>query len=253
MVRPIEFLDYDKITDIIYELGQKMVLEMVVSLSRKNEITGDRYHYHREFRYDSKYSKDKMISIKRSFDYYLQLNKIDVPMSGIMIRVQDMYLVLAKLNEALKWFETAGIFGVKSGSRDLYIKVSQQSIIIPELIQGKYIQLDPIVIVYENTGMQTQGIRITLGDPSIFSDVPMNKFYGLVYIMSNLDMYGCAQNMVNYLQRPEYGTNLKEYDESQFLIPLEEKEIMTEGMKDNRTIRKSNAPRTFFDNIDGLN
>lgn len=252
MVHPIEFVDYDKITDTVYELGQKMVLEMVVSLSRKNDTTGDRYHYHKEFRYDSKYSSRKMVSIKRLFDYYLQLVKIDTPMSGIMIRVQDMYLVLAKLKEALKWFETAGVFGVKSGTRDLYIKTSQPPIIIPELTQGKYIQLDPVVIVYESTGMQTQGIRVTLGNMSIFSDVPMDRFYGLVYIMSNLDIYCAAQNMVNYLQRPEYGTNLREFEENQFLTPHEEKNVMVEGMKNNRDIRRSGKPRTFFDNIDSL-
>lgn len=252
MIRPIEFLDYDKITDLVYELGQKTVLELVVSLSRKNETTLDRYHFHKEFKYDSKYSNRKMISIKRSFDYYLQLNKIDVTGSSIMIRVQDMYLVLSKFQNALKWFETAGVFGIKQGTKDMYIKTKQQSILISGLAAGKYIQLDPIVIVWENTGTQTQGIRITLGDPSIFVDVTIDRFYGLVYILNNIDIYGAAQNMVNYLQRPEYGTNLMEFENNSFLQVAEEKDIMVDGVKDNRKIPIPGRPKSFFDKIDDL-
>lgn len=252
MIRPIEFLDYDKITDLVYDLGQHVVLEMVVSLSRKNEKTMDRYHYHREFKYDTKYSDRDMYSIKRSFDYFLNLNKLDVSGAGIMIRVQDMYLVLSKLKAALKWFETSGVYGVKSGTKELYIKTKQQSILIPNLAAGKYIQLDPIVIVFENTGFQTQGIRLTLADPSIFADITIDRFYGLVYILNNLDIYGCAQNMINYLQRPEFGTNLKEFESNSFLDVPEEKDVMTSGMKDNRQIKSNQKPKTFFDKIDDL-
>lgn len=252
MVRPIEFLDYDKITDLIYELGQKTILELVVSLSRKNETTLDRYHFHREFKYDSKYSSRKMISIKRSFDYYLLLSKSDIKESGVMIRVQDLYLVISRFQEALKWFETAGIFSIKAGTKDMYIKTKQQSILIPNLAAGKYIQLDPVVIVWENTGEQIQGIRLTLGHPSVFTDVPINKFYGLVYILTNLDIYGAAQNMVNYLQRPEYGTNIKEFENNSFLETPQEKDTMTENLKDNRQIPVRGKPRTYFDKIDEL-
>lgn len=34
-MRPIIFTDYDKLTDVVYSLGSKTVLELVVSLSRK--------------------------------------------------------------------------------------------------------------------------------------------------------------------------------------------------------------------------
>lgn len=254
MVDPILFDDYDKITDLVYELGSKTLLELVVTLSRKNEKTNDRYHYHKEFKYESRYCQHKLASIKRSFDYYLILSKFDVKGSGVMIRVQDMYLILNKFNEALKWF-TSGIYG-KRKSNELYIKETQSSILIPGLPAQKYIQLDPIVIVWENTGAQSQGIRITLGDPSVFSDVTIDRFYGLVYILGNLDLYGCAQNMINYLQRPEYGTNLKEFENNKFLEmsePIVEKDNMTVA-KNNRSPASVNntRPKTFFDKIDGI-
>lgn len=249
-MRPIEFLNYDKLTDVIYDIGFKTVLELVVSLSRKNETTLDRYHFHREFKYPTKYS-DTMYSMKRSFDYYLNIRRTDSHDNlGIMIRVQDMYLVINKLKDALNWFET-GIYGMRK-NKELYIKVKQNSILIPELAAGKYIQLDPVVITYENTGVQIQGIRMTLGNPDIYTDVSIDRFYGLYYILSNLDLFGVAQNLVNYLGRPEYGTNLREFESGNFRDPVEEKEDMITGVKDNRTISSNKRPQSFFDKIDKL-
>lgn len=76
-MRPINYIDYDKLSDDVLYLGSNLFLRMNVSLSNKGD-QDQRYHFHKEYRYDSKYtSSGKLLSIKRSFSYYLSLDKTD--------------------------------------------------------------------------------------------------------------------------------------------------------------------------------
>ena len=47
MVNPIEidYIDYEKITDDLYIIGQNLILRFNVSLAKKMN-NGDRYHFH---------------------------------------------------------------------------------------------------------------------------------------------------------------------------------------------------------------
>lgn len=241
-MRPIQYIDYDKLSDDVLYLGSKLFLRMNVSLSSKGD-QDQRYHFHKEYKYDSKYATDKLMSIKRSFDYFLSLEKIDCKVS-IMIRSQDMILFKVKLEQVSKWFET-DTFGLKG--KELIVIKKRQPILLEGLALNKYIQFDPIVITWENTGEQTPGVRVTLGDPSIFADITVDKFFGLVYTISTFNMYQSAQILVNYLGRPSFGMNSYEIEDNSY---LNDKQDKLEGAKINRTIPKKN--RSFFDKMDDL-
>lgn len=246
-MRPIEYIDYDKLSDDVLYLGSKLYLRMNVSLSSKSE-PDQRYHFHKEFAYSSVYApNNRFISIKRSFSYYLSLDRIDIPLGGIMIRSQDMIVLKSKLEEVSEWF-SSNIFAIKG--KNLIVKYKKKPIIVEGLANQKYLQFDPVVIVWENTGEQTPGVRITLGDPSIFADISVDKFFGLLYTISTFNMYQSAQLLLNYLGRPRYGFNLFESENNNFLSD-QDKDDKLMNAKDNRQV-KGNRPKSFFDKLDDI-
>lgn len=249
MVKPlVAYDDYDKIIDDIVYLGSKLYLRMTVVLSNKYDKDGQfcRESFHKEYRYASKYSKSKLVTIKRSsFEYYLSLDKTDTKAS-IWIRPQDIIILRMKLSEVSSWF-TDDTFAIKNGSLIVYKR--KPSILIKKLMFDKYLQFDPVVIIWENTGEQVQGVRITLGDQNEFVDVSMNKFYALLYIIQSINMYESAQLLLNYIGRPENGTNLVDFEENSMLRSYEQEEKDMIGV-DNRTIGKQK--RSFFDKLEDM-
>lgn len=246
------YIYYDRLSDDLYYLGNSTVVRFNVSLGRVNENDGTKVSYHKEFMYPSnKYSNfDDQITMRRSFSYYLTIEKIDAREASIMIRVQDILLLRAKLHEALNWFND-NTFGIKQ--QRLYVVNRPKSIIIDNLPDNKYISLDPIVIEWENTGDQQQGIRLSFSEGSVYADISIDKFYGFVYTIDTLNMYESAQLLLNYFGRPDYGTNLIRFENNQYLTDHTNVQQEPEHIQSkNRTVSYPNRPKSFFDKIDEL-
>lgn len=244
-MRPIQYIDYDKLSDDVLFLGDDLYLRMNVTLSNKSD--DKRYHFHKEFKYSSKYSESGLISIKRSYTYYLTLDRKTTPGGGVMIRAQDMIILREKLNEVATWFTDTTVFG-KRGSKLIAKKV--KPVVISGLANGKFLEFDPIVIVYENTGAQSPGVRITMGSvQSAWADIDVERFFALLYTINSFDMYLAAQNLINYLGRPNFGMNMYEVDEMINRVPNQTDEIT--GGEENRTIPQKN--KSFFDKMNDLN
>ena len=244
-MRPIHFIDYDKLSDDVLYLGSKLYLRMNVSLSRKQE-PDMRYYYHKEFSYDSPYSKNKLFSIKRSFDYYLSFDKADLR-NVIIIRPQDMIVLQRGLDRVVLWFEDKDHNAFYVKSKKLIVK-KQTPVVIDGLASNGYIEFQPIVLLNENDNKQTPGVRLTMGREDCFADITVDKLYGLVYTIKTFRLYEAAQNLLNYLGRPEFGTNLVEIDNGE-VVPKNE-DTMT-GAKDNRVI-PSKRPKSFFDKMNDM-
>lgn len=248
MTKPIIlFDDYDKISDDVLYLGSKTYLRMNVVLSNKYDKDNilKRESFHKEFRYDSKYSERKLITVRRSFNYFLSIDKTDTRVS-ICIRPQDIILLRSKLEMVSSWFND-DTFGIKNNQ--LIVYKQKQPVIINELLYGNYIQFDPVAIIWEQTGTQEPGVRLTLSDPNEFIDIPVDKFFGFLYILQSINMYESAQLLINYLQRPEFGTHMLEFEENSFLKEQPERDMI--GI-DNRQIKNPNQKRSFFDKIDEM-
>lgn len=228
-------IDYEKITDDVYYLGGGIYLRLNVILAKKTK-DGNRRHFVSNYKYASKYvDKGKVITMRRSFDYYLTLdNKIDNN-QNIMIRVQNMILFKNKIKEATKWFSDSNVFGIR---RDKLMILKKVSLNITDLPAGKYITLEPVVIDYEDD-TQKPGIRVTLSGSNVFSDMSIENFYGLVYLVDTFNMYQSAQLLVasiGIIEEPRTVDFEEEPDED--FIPETK---ATEGRKP-RGMRKS-----FFD------
>ena len=243
-MRPIQFIDYDKLSDDVLYLGSKLYLRMNVSLSSKQD-PDMRYHFHKEYSYDSKYSKTRLMSMKRSFDYYLSFDKTDLR-NIVIIRPQDMIVLQRALAKVVLWFENKEKNAFYVRSKKLIVK-RQQPILVEGLAMNGYIEFQPIVILSENDNKQTPGLRLTLGKEDCFADITIDKFYGLLYTINTIHMYEAAQNLLNYLGRPDFGTNLVEME----FVDVNKKEDTITGAKENRTI-PNQKPKSFFDKVNEM-
>lgn len=244
-MRPIQFIDYDKLSDDVLYLGSKLYLRMNVSLSNKQD-PDMRHHFHREYSYDSKYSKTRLMSMKRSFDYYLSFDKTDLR-NIVIIRPQDMIVLQRALTRVVLWFEDKEKNAFYVRSKKLIVK-KQQPILVEGLAMNGYIEFQPIVILSENDNkQQTPGLRLTLGKEDCFADITIDKFYGLLYTINTIHMYEAAQNLLNYLGRPDFGTNLTEMD----FVDVNKKEDTITGAKENRSI-PNQKPKSFFDKVNKM-
>lgn len=198
----MEFTDYNKISDVVLHLGGRSYLKMNVVLSHLG-IDNVRRYFHSEV------ESENGFKINRSFNYFLSIEKsgTEGDFASVMIRAQDMILLQNSFEQmSNEWFKVdGGVFQFK-GSKLICLKT--RPIIIKGLAGDKYLQFDPIVFQPEDGGAVASGLRITLSEPDKFIDIDIDRFYGLWYSIKSIDLFGLAQNMVNYLGRPEFGTNL---------------------------------------------
>lgn len=250
MKHAFDYIDYEKISDDIFFIGNSTVLRLNVSLAKPDTRDQTRRHFHKEYAYStSKYSdKNMIVTMRRSFDYYLSIDKLDAREYSTMIRVQDIMLVRMKIHEVLNWF-TSKIFGMKNDQ--LYIFKHPKPAIISGLVENKSIIFEPIVITWED-GSQEQGIRMTLTDSNVYVDITIGKFYGLAYVIDSINMFESAQSLVNYLGRPELGTNLCEFEQNTYLneskLPQQEVDIIAK----ERQIKNNKRSKSFFDKMEDL-
>lgn len=248
-----EYVDYDRISDDIYFLGgmSRIVLRMNVNLAKKSS-DGNRYHFYNEYSYDSKY-KDvgRVLSMRRSYDYYLTLEPLVDKMSGVMIRPQDMYLLRSNLSRVASWFSSdSKVFAIKGGKlRVVEHGLSSTTSGFPD---GRSITFEPVVMDWEN--QQSQGTRLTLAK-GVYSDISIDRFFGFMYIMNSFDMVQSAQAMLAFMGRPDIGTNRSDFDNAYNTFSKDTE--VPEGIVKERkappvTPKKVSGGNSFFDKIDNM-
>ena len=244
MINGIEYLDYDKISDDLCWLGNKCIVRMVVKLASKNK-DGNRNHFHREYKYQSSYNdKREALTIRRSFNYYISIDNLDTK-DSILITVNDILLLRAQVNQVFNWFYDK-TFAMKNNK--MIILEKKKPVVIDGLMGGKYLMFEPIIYTDFNEE-QSKGIRITLGNPNTFTDVPVTVFAGFMYLMNSVDMYTAAQNLINYIGHPAFGTNLYTFEKSEYVSG----EQQVNNVIKERTIEpKKKQQKSYFDSLDDM-
>lgn len=231
-----------------------MILRMNVSLAKKLD-DGRRHFYHSEFMYNTnKYiDTSKIITMRRSFDYFLTLENVkNTPDGGkesIMIRVQDMLLLRRKLHEAYQWFTDERYKELYAYSKDKLVILGQVN---PVMIEGfplnKKIMIEPVVIEYDNGTYE--GVRLYLNDIANYADITIDKFAGLVYLIDSINMYESAQLLLNYHGRPPYGDYLIEFNSN---IDTSTNIDSFTKVNTNRQIpTQKQRQKSFFDKINDM-
>lgn len=215
----IEWEQYEKISDDVYFLGTNLVLRFSVVLARYG-TDGKRYHFHKEIGYRVQKSGNSYMAglIRRSFDYYLSIENQNRTKDGekefIRIGVSEFIAIRNALQEAALWF-------TDSKYEKLYVRKNSKLIMtspipkinIPGLPMNKYLRLEPCIIAREvGDDYSEPGVIMYLSSEINYVKMNINRFMGLVYLFESINMYQSAQIMLNYLGRPELGTNMYCFD-----------------------------------------
>lgn len=245
MVHGVEYMDYDKISDDLCWLGNRCIVRMVVKLANRGK-DNTRYHFHKEFKYPSNYNNQKeTITIRRSFQYYISIDMLDSK-DSIMITIKDILLLRMQIMEVYKWFYD-NTFAIKN--KKMIILNKKKPILVEGLMGGKYLMFEPIIYVnWEDK--QSKGVRITMGNSDVFVDVPVDTFAGFVYIINSVDMFTAAQNMINYIGHPDFGSNLVTFEKSEYASGEIQEQVNNNVIKD-RTIKKKGST-SYFDSLDNM-
>ena len=236
-VQLIPSLDYDKISDDICYLGNLIYLRFNVLLAKKGK-EGQRIFFQRDSKYPSKYTDyQKVITMRRSFDYYLTFEKVDDYTTSTMITAKDIILLRIKTKEVISWFSN-GVFQIKDG--DITIARKPQPIVIDTLAGGKSIIFEPVICIDTMTSLQQMGVRFTIGNGSAYVDINVDKFYEIYYHIHSINMYECAVGLLNFIGRNQTTDTFREYDSfnTVFIDEQEEPEIKIKNRQPAST-RKS--------------
>ena len=246
-------LEYEKLSDDLYYMGD-YVLKFCVDLARKDK-DNKRVHFHKEYRYDTnKYINcNKLVTLKRSFDFYLVLeryrNNDSYEKHYIQIRVQNMIYLKMALEEVQDWFfdnKYRNLFAYDN-NRKLVMMSGVVDKVSLKLPMDRYMILEPVVFInYE--GREERGVRMTLGDGDKYIDMSIEKFLGFKYLIENLNMYESAQILINYLPQMPCGTNSYEFTDTR--EPSQEGEVSTTVSGREVPCKKDNI--SFFSMMDNL-
>ena len=243
----IDFSKYDKITDTMIYLGSYMSLNFTVKLSKQNNNT--RYPMHKEYLLNNNYiNSGSLITIKRNFDYYMELTyKTNKQVYfNYKIGPENILYVLDQLNKASAWFRNNKLFCVVDNKLTIVGNVKHIKIPFYDTV---ILDLQPIVYNNPYNGMQEARLRFNFDDIN-YADISIDKLMGMIYLISNINLYQSAQILINYLKPPEYGHNLVDLTRSDIDdIPVDcEEGVEVRG----GTGRRIEAGKSVFDRINDL-
>lgn len=236
-MQELQFENYNKMEDIMYYLGPNAVLKMNISMYQSSEKYGRR-SYHQELQYYNEKIGQKVVNVKRSFDYFAtieNLKPVNHMKEYIMIRQQDIFLLRRVMDSVFKLFndEFDNLFGKKNGNVILRNKI--KPIEFSGLSLGKYLVFAPDIMESMN-GDKTACIRMNLSSPDNYVLMNLSKYSGLLECINNMDMFAYAQGMMSYFGRPKYGTNLYDFTASQ---DIEDTVVARSGRKIQSKSNKS--------------
>ena len=247
LIQVVTFDQYNKISDDILYIGECMVMRFNVALTRKDKY-GERQTYHKEFEYGPKY--DRRNSIRRSYDFYISIENFKPSEQGyrdtVRITMADMYHLRSTLTMIFRWyFDKAYANMYMQKGADLVLMNRPDRIELPVSSFDKKITFEASIYI-DKLGIKHPGLRIYLNNENNFTDMPVDTFLAMKYFIDNLNMYESAQSMINYMGRPEFGTNSFALPDEEDVIMQQEKDI---DYKEGRQIPGTKG-KSFFDRVD---
>ena len=201
--------NYEKITDDIIWFSSKWLLKFTVILNKNTDKFG-KVNYHKEIGY---YRENKYcINISRSFDSFLSIESARRDEYGnkesVIIKSDDLPVLKYRLSEVARWFmdeKYKNLFIRKNGK--IIIPTKVEPVKVEGLVFDKYIEFEPWVYTMDNQD-QLIGVMMYINNDNNSVFLNINKVLGFNDFIQNFNMYQSSQLMLNYIGRPENGTNM---------------------------------------------
>ena len=208
VTKPIIFLDYDKISDILLWFSpSKYQLKFSVILKKKDN-NGNTRPFHTEYSFYNSISDKNGISIKRDYKFFFSIEKSSGDLDdNIILKPNDIEILKIQIKDIMyPWFfGTKNVYGIDSNN-NLCLKkpVKPFQFVISSI---SYISFEPIVYYYENSNDTKQGVKIEINKPENSFEISIDVFLHFTSIILNTDMVNAAMNMLNYVKSKPYGIN----------------------------------------------
>ena len=201
--------NYEKITDDIIWFSSKWLLKFTVILNKNTDKFG-KVNYHKEIGY---YRENKyFINISISFDSFLSIESARRDEYGnkesVIIKSDDLPVLKYRLSEVARWFmdeKYKNLFIRKNGK--IIIPTKVEPVKVEGLVFDKYIEFEPWVYTMDNQD-QLIGVMMYINNDNNSVFLNINKVLGFNDFIQNFNMYQSSQLMLNYIGRPENGTNM---------------------------------------------
>lgn len=204
--------DYDRISDKVMWLGFGAVLNFNVDLffQRKgqNQTEKIKENFHREYLYKTSEDSPYRVKIIRDFNYYFSIDyNLKTIKERVVIAPEQIYFLIFNLKKVMQWF-----IG-ENGINTVFLKRQDGKLFIPthpepikvNLAFGNYIEFEPAIDTIN--GYETIGLKVYLNNDGTFFFMSSDTLFSLFHMLSTCNMYELAQNMLNYIGRPPYGSN----------------------------------------------
>lgn len=180
-----------KITDKIYFLGDRLSLILNVALYNADMNS----YFYNEYEYYYPQMASLVTTIKRDYKYYLTLEKSTKEKNKLIfiLNISDMLNFIDSLNNVADLFKKSEMFALSKGE---LVFINRPDPIVMHTTYGKPISFQPTIVKYDEKS--TMGVQIEFdGD---VSNVSLDSFMGLIYLMRNFDLYTAAQGLANYVK-----------------------------------------------------
>lgn len=169
------------------------------------------YHKETEYLHDNKVERSIYLN-SFPFIYIRQYDYNSNRTSYVMVTARDIQLFKIQLNKAMRWFNDEKynkLFNVdNNGFYSINSSIAPSNpLFVDELPLNGYIAIEPIA--YNRNNISCPGVRLYLSSEQSFVDLTIKEFMSIVYVITTIDMHGFAMELINYNQRPPYGTNLR--------------------------------------------
>lgn len=230
--------DYDKIVDTCFWLNQDYAVKFNVELNRRSSKYNSTTNYHKEIGYAT--NGEYRVNINRDISAYLSIDSVkrsDFGKVSLRIGMDEIYFFQYRLQEVVKWFtssEYKNLFAKKDGKIFMISKPNPIKVFVK---YGQYIEFEPWVM---NTSMvdQSIGVMMYLNSDGVNTFIDVNRLLSFNYFISNFNIYQSAITLINYLGRPENGTNY--FDINTQFQSNNNKPVMAQGSFLDRVNAKCN-------------
>ena len=249
--KPILLDDINKITNNLAWLSTNCVFRANVNLFNSSQKYGRR-SYHSETSYWNEKAEKRVVNLNLDYDPYLTIEQVRPTEAGfkefIRFRLQDVYAFRRIVNNMLDVLNGDGykkVYGLSHGKLILRTH-DTRAYSITTRPRGKYLLFSYDIMEMKN-GELVPCIRMNLASETNYVLISVGKMMELSEVLYHLNVCTFGQLLVNYIGKPELGTNL--YVVKDGLHDSEEDVVVN---KPGRvvSINSNQRKKSFFDSHD---
>lgn len=185
--------EYSRIEDEIYSLNSFTRLKFHSKITEIKD--GKSRSFYNEYKTNNR--NEGSVLIKRKFEYYLTLDySYKGERDSVLLLPEQMYEIIDKFQYIKNtWFNSKSNFNIFGLVNENLVVIDSRETIIIRCCADKILKLDPAIFKSDNG--DKPALTICIGDTTFPIMIQPERFIGMLYILSNLDMANFANTSLS--------------------------------------------------------